>query len=80
MRPYSKGLSPPDRATENTVESLYFRKELCHIINNLFSGKLCNTAGYFYSSMFIFSSLKARKNKNCSLIKIPSHITQLSAE
>ena len=35
------------------------------MIKNLFSEKLCNTAGQFVSlSVFIFSSLKARKNKN----------------
>ena len=26
-------------------------------IKRLFNGKLCNTAGYFYESVFIFSSL-----------------------
>ena len=27
-------------------------------MNNLFSVKLCNTAGHFYESVFIFLSLK----------------------
>ena len=65
MRPYYTGLSPPDRALRKTLLKAYILgKILCRIINNLFSGKLCNTAGHFYSSVFIFSRLKAQKNKN----------------
>ena len=37
---------------------MFIGKFLFHIcINRLFSGKLCNTVGYFYESVFIFLSL-----------------------
>ena len=49
---------------KNTFKKLVLGEDDCQIINNLiFSMKLCNTAGHFYSSVFIFSCLKAQKNK-----------------
>ena len=38
-----------DSALEkNTFKNLVFGEDDCRIIDNLFSEKLCNTAGHFY--------------------------------
>ena len=43
---------------KKTALNLVLKEYYCREINNLFSEKLCNTAGHFDSSVFIFSRLK----------------------
>ena len=47
---------------ENIFKNLDLGENVCRIKNNLLSEKLYNRAGHFYSSVFIFSRLKAPKN------------------
>ena len=39
---------------KNTIKNLVFEEDDCRIMNILFNEKLCNTAGHFYSAVFIF--------------------------
>ena len=61
MRPYYTGLSPPDRALRKTLLKASILGKI--IIMSYNKVILCNTAGHFYSSVFIFSHLKARGKK-----------------
>ena len=61
---YEMLLHSSDCALGETL-SLVLGEDDCPIINNLFSEKLCNMAGHFYSSFFIFIFSRPLKQFCC---------------